>query len=190
MIRLIAGLGNPGTRYEGTRHNLGFRTVDRLLELSPAKSERLIHHALIFETEQFGLLCKPLSYMNRSGVPLKVIAQEFGIQPNETLVIYDDFALELGLIRVRQRGSSGGHNGLESIIQQLGTTEVPRIRMGIKTDEMDQWVDFVLGSFKKSELKTVNEMIENCAEAVQTILEKGISTAMNKFNKKQNTEIR
>jgi len=185
MFRLIAGLGNPGTRYESTRHNLGFRTVDRLLEISPAKSERLFHHALIFETEKFGLLCKPLSYMNHSGVPLKAIAQEFGIEPKETLVVYDDFALELGLIRVRQRGSSGGHNGLESIIQQFGTTEVPRIRMGIKTDEMDQWVDFVLGSFKRSELPVVKEMIEECTEAVNVILEKGISAAMNKFNKKQ-----
>src|SRR5262249_28185478 len=135
--------------------------------------------------ENFRLLCKLVRYMIHSGISLKAVSREYGFQPKETLIIYDDFALQLGLIRVRQRGTSGGHNGLESIIQQFGTTEVPRIRMGIKTDEMDQWVDFVLGSFKRSEQPVVIEMIEECAEAVSVILEKGISTAMNKFNKKQ-----
>src|SRR5262245_35191393 len=151
QIKLIAGLGNPGEKYAATRHNVGFLAVDRLLEDSPARSERMAHQALIFETEKYGLLCKPLAYMNRSGRSLLGITRELGLQPQEVLIIYDDFALELGLLRVRARGSSGGHNGLQSIVDHFGTTEVPRLRLGIKTDEMDTWVDFVLGDFKRSE---------------------------------------
>src|SRR5688572_26531938 len=112
-IKLIAGLGNPGSRYEGTRHNAGFRAIDRLLEISPAKSERHTNEALLFETEKFGLLCKPLTYMNRSGRPLLSLSREYALEPQEILVLYDDFALALGLIRVRPRGTSGGHNGLQ-----------------------------------------------------------------------------
>lgn len=184
-IKLIAGLGNPGAKYERTRHNVGFNAVDRLLEMSQATSEKMAHEALIFETEKYGLLCKPLTYMNRSGRSLLGILREHNLQPQEILVLYDDFALELGLIRVRARGSSGGHNGLQSLIDYLGTTEIPRVRMGIKTAEMDQWADFVLGNFKRSEHKIVEEMLEQTCDAVDLIMEHGITAAMNRFNKKQ-----
>lgn len=185
MIRLIAGLGNPGPRYEKTRHNLGFMAVDRLLELSPPKREDFLHNAMLFETEKFGLICKPMTYMNNSGKPLLVLSREFELQPEEILVLYDDFALQLGLIRIRMRGSSGGHNGLQSIIDHLGTTKVPRIRMGIQTEEMESWSDFVLENFRTKEKKVVAEMIDLCSDAVEVILEHGIATAMNRFNKKQ-----
>jgi peptidyl-tRNA hydrolase, PTH1 family len=185
MIKLIAGLGNPGARYEETRHNLGFRTVDRLLELSPAKREDFIHDAMLFETEKYGLICKPMTFMNRSGKPLLALSQEFGLQPQEVLVLYDDFALQLGLIRVRARGSSGGHNGLQSIIEYFGTAHIPRIRMGIQTEEMESWVDFVLEKFRPREKLVVAEMLDLCSDAVEVILANGISTAMNRFNKKQ-----
>jgi peptidyl-tRNA hydrolase, PTH1 family len=187
-VKLIAGLGNPGSRYEGTRHNIGFQAIDRLLKISPAKSERHDHEALIFETEEFGLLCKPLTYMNRSGRALLGLAREYGIQPQEILVLFDDFALNLGLIRVRVRGSSGGHNGLQSIIDSFGSVEIPRVRLGIKTEAMDQWVDFVLTRFKRSELEIVDEMLEQGCDAVSVILKEGMSTAMNRFNKKQKLE--
>ena len=97
MIRLIAGLGNPGPRYEKTRHNLGFMAVDRLLELSPPKREDFLHNAMLFETEKFGLICKPMTYMNNSGKPLLALSREFELQPEEILVLYDDFALQLGI---------------------------------------------------------------------------------------------
>ncbi|PWT89969.1 MAG: aminoacyl-tRNA hydrolase [Acidobacteria bacterium] len=184
MIKLIAGLGNPGAKYENTRHNVGFKAIDRLLEISKPISERLIRNSLLFETENFGLLCKPLTYMNHSGAALSGLAHDYELQPGEILVLYDDFALELGLLRVRQRGSSGGHNGLESIIEHFGTTEIPRVRMGIKTDEMDNWVDFVLGTFRKAEKPVVAEMIDLCCDSVAVILKEGITTAMNRFNKK------
>ncbi len=185
MIRLIAGLGNPGTRYAATRHNMGFRAVDRLLEISPAKREQFVHNATLFETEKFGLLCKPMTYMNRSGQPLLALSREYGLQPEEILVLYDDFALQLGLIRVRARGSSGGHNGLQSIIDHFGSTHIPRVRMGIQTEDMDNWVDFVLEKFRSKEKPVVAEMLDLCSDAVEVILTNGIAAAMNRFNKKQ-----
>jgi PTH1 family peptidyl-tRNA hydrolase len=185
MIRLIAGLGNPGQQYEKTRHNVGFRAVDKLLEISPARKESLIHQALLYETDRFGMLCKPLTYVNRSGKALRGIAEDLNLKPEEILVLYDDFALELGLIRVRERGSAGGHNGLQSMIDHFGTTEIPRVRMGIKTDEMDDWADFVLSKFKRSEEKIVEEMLDLCTDAVELILKDGITVAMNRFNRKQ-----
>ncbi len=185
QIKLIAGLGNPGEKYTATRHNVGFLAVDKLLEDSPVRTERMIHQAMVFETEKYGLLCKPLTYMNRSGRALLGVMREYGLQPQEILVVYDDFALELGFLRVRARGSSGGHNGLQSTIEQLQTTEIPRLRLGIKTDEMENWVDFVLGDFKRSERKVVSEMLEQSCEAVEMVLRDGVNAAMNRFNKKQ-----
>jgi PTH1 family peptidyl-tRNA hydrolase len=185
MIRLIAGLGNPGARYEQTRHNLGFRAVDRLLELSPPKREQVVHEAVLFETEKYGLLCKPMTYMNRSGKPLLSLSRDFELKPEEILILYDDFALQLGLIRIRARGTSGGHNGLQSIIDHFGSTQIPRVRMGIMTEDMDNWSDFVLDKFRSKEKKVVAEMLDLCSDAVEIILENGILTAMNRFNKKQ-----
>jgi PTH1 family peptidyl-tRNA hydrolase len=185
QIKLIAGLGNPGSKYEKTRHNVGFMAMDRLLESSPALKRRSIETAELFETKDYGLLCKPMSYMNRSGRPLLDLSREMEIQPQEILVIYDDFALELGMIRVRPSGSSGGHNGVQSIIDHLGSTQFPRIRLGIQTEEMESWSDFVLMNFKKKELTIVSEMLDACTDAVGLILNEGITTAMNRYNRKQ-----
>lgn len=188
MIKLIVGLGNPGPRYAKTRHNIGFMAIDRLIENSPVKKERVLRKALLMETERYGMLCKPMTYMNHSGEAVLEAAREMDAQPQETLVLYDDFALKLGLIRIRARGSSGGHNGLQSVIEHLGTTEIPRVRLGIKTPEMDDWVDFVLNHFRKSEWPIVAEMQDLCCDAVDVILQEGITVAMNRFNKKQNME--
>ena len=185
MIKLVAGLGNPGSKYANTRHNLGFRAVDCLLEISPAKNERQTRSALLYETEKFGLICKPLTYMNHSGRSLLDLSRELELQPQEILVLYDDFALSLGLIRIRMRGSSGGHNGLQSVIDHLGSIQIPRVRLGIMTEEMDNWVDFVLSEFRRSEKKTVAEMLDLCSDAVEVVLQSGITAAMNRFNKKQ-----
>jgi peptidyl-tRNA hydrolase, PTH1 family len=185
VIKLIVGLGNPGRKYESTRHNLGFRAVDVLLAAFPAQSERLLHRSLLFDTTDFGMVCKPLTYMNASGNAVHRLSQDFGLQPQEILVLYDDFALELGLIRVRQRGSSGGHKGVQSIIDQLGSTDFPRVRMGIQVGGIDDSVEFVLSEFRASERSAVQEMLDLCKEAVAVILKDGIATAMNRFNKKQ-----
>jgi len=133
LIKLIAGLGNPGVEYEKTRHNVGFLAIGKLLEISPAVKKRSIDTALLFETRRFGLLCKPLTFMNHSGKAIAALSKEMDLQPEEILVIYDDFALELGMIRIRAFGSAGTHNGVQSIIDHLGSTKFPRIRMGIQT---------------------------------------------------------
>ena len=185
MIKLIAGLGNPGGKYEETRHNLGFRAVDLLLDRTTVRSERFVHNALLFETEKYGYLCKPLSFMNRSGRPIMAVAQDLGFEPNQVLILYDDFALNLGLIRVRAHGSSGGHNGLQSVVETFDSTHVPRVRMGIRTPDLESWIDFVLQPFRKSERLQVKEMLDLCCDAVDAILEQGVSAAMNRFNKKQ-----
>ncbi len=185
MIKLIAGLGNPGKRYLKNRHNVGYLAIERLLEISPAVKTRSTDTAMLFETKQFGLLCKPLTYMNHSGRPLLDLSREMGLEPTEILVLYDDFALGLGMIRIRTTGSSGGHNGLQSIIDHFGSTHFPRVRMGIQTEEMDNWIDFVLGNFRKKEMPVVSEMLDSCCDAVSVILENGITPAMNRFNRKQ-----
>jgi peptidyl-tRNA hydrolase, PTH1 family len=184
-VKLIAGLGNPGTKYENTRHNLGFLAIDRLLESSPAIKKWTYESATLFETEEFGLLCKPMTYMNRSGKAILALSRHLELSPENILVIYDDFALELGMLRIRASGSSGGHNGVQSIVDHLGSTKFPRIRLGIKTDEMDNWVDFVLMDFKTKEWGAVSEMLDSCADAVSLILKDGITTAMNRYNRKQ-----
>ena len=105
--------------------------------------------------------------------------------PEQVLVIYDDFALDLGMIRIRASGSSGGHNGVQSVIDHFGSTNFPRIRLGIRTEEMDLWMDFVLNNFKKKEMPAVKEMLDSCTDAVELILSHGITTAMNRYNRKQ-----
>jgi PTH1 family peptidyl-tRNA hydrolase len=185
QIKLIAGLGNPGNKYERTRHNVGFMAIDRLLESTSVIHRRSTETAELFETKDYGLLCKPMTYMNRSGKPLLDVSRELDLQPAELLVIYDDFALALGMIRIRQSGSSGGHNGVQSIVDYFGSTQFPRVRIGIQTEEMDNWSDFVLNNFKKKEMQTVREMLDACTDAVELILNSGITTAMNRFNRKQ-----
>jgi peptidyl-tRNA hydrolase, PTH1 family len=187
-IKLIAGLGNPGSKYERTRHNVGFLAIDKLLEISPAVKKRSTDTAELFETKDFGLLCKPMTYMNRSGKALLELSRDAELHAQEILVIYDDFALELGMLRIRASGSSGGHNGMQSIIDHLGTIQFPRIRLGIQTDEMESWTDFVLQNFKKKEMKIVSEMIDSCADAVELILKEGLSIAMNRYNRKQSVD--
>jgi PTH1 family peptidyl-tRNA hydrolase len=162
--------------------------IEKLLEISPALKKWSNETAMLFETEKLGLLCKPLTYMNRSGKALLALSREMELQPTEVLVIYDDFALALGMIRIRASGSSGGHNGVQSIIDHFGTTHFPRLRLGIQTDEMENWVEFVLNNFKKKELPVVAEMLDSCADVVELILQEGITTAMNRYNRKQRRE--
>jgi len=159
--------------------------IEKLLEISPALKKWSTETATLFETEKFGLLCKPLTYMNRSGKALLALSREMELQPSEVLVIYDDFALALGMIRVRASGSSGGHNGVQSIIDHFGSAQFPRIRLGIQTEEMENWVEFVLNNFKKKELPVVAEMLDSCTDAVEAILKEGITAAMNLYNRKQ-----
>ncbi|HME89027.1 MAG TPA: aminoacyl-tRNA hydrolase [Chthoniobacterales bacterium] len=182
-IRLVAGLGNPGVEYAYTRHNIGFTVVDLLAHEAGLRWEKSgIWDAA---TTKFGgaLLVKPASYMNRSGHPLFAIAQFFKIAPEQILVVLDDFSLPLGRLRIRLSGGPGGHNGLESIIVQFGTEEIPRLRIGIGKAPAEDATDYVLSNFFEEEKPLVRSTIDRAVEAVKCAIDKGVVSAMNTFNK-------
>jgi len=182
-IRLIAGLGNPGPEYHGTRHNVGFDVVDCLAkEWGLTWQHTKSWHALWAKGEK-AILVKPTSYMNRSGEPLQAVANFYKIAPREILVVLDDMALELGRLRLRPEGGTGGHNGLESIIVQLGTEEIPRLRVGIGAAPREGAVDYVLGRFFEEERPLVEKSIVRATEAVKCSIDNGLLSAMNLFNK-------
>jgi peptidyl-tRNA hydrolase, PTH1 family len=182
-IRCLAGLGNPGSEYTGTRHNIGFMVIDQLaaqLGLAWEKSTRW--DAL---TSKHGdlVVVKPLSFMNRSGYPLVAITQFYKIAPAEILIVLDDFALPLGRIRIRATGGSGGHNGLDSVILQFGTEDIPRLRIGIGAAPTAGSVDYVLGRFFEEERELVNSAIDRSIQAIKCAVDNGVVAAMNTFNK-------
>ena len=182
-IRLVAGLGNPGAEYAHTRHNIGFMVADLLAHEGGLAWQR--SGKWDAATAKFGdaLLVKPASYMNRSGHPLFAIAQFFKIAPQEILVVLDDFSLPLGRLRIRQSGGAGGHNGLESIIAQFGTEEMPRVRIGIGNAPAEAASDYVLSNFFEEEKPLVRSTITRAADAVKCAIDKGVVSAMNTFNK-------
>jgi PTH1 family peptidyl-tRNA hydrolase len=187
-LRLVAGLGNPGLQYCGTRHNVGFMVIDALAGKKGVTLSR--SNAWGSELGKWGdiLLIKPLSYMNRTGEPLARFAQYFKIQPEEILVVVDDVALPLGRLRLRQTGSDGGHNGLKSIIAHLGESFM-RLRIGIgASSDAEQLTDHVLGQFDQSEKPTVERAIERAAEAIEHVAGHGIVSAMNNYNKQNDID--
>jgi PTH1 family peptidyl-tRNA hydrolase len=185
QIRLIAGLGNPGPEYTGTRHNIGFMVIDHLAAQFGSTWEKSTKWDARISKHANTLLAKPMSFMNRSGYPLVAIAQFYKIAPPEILVVLDDLALPLGRIRIRPGGGSGGHNGLESIILQFGTEEIPRLRVGIGAAPVEGSVDYVLGRFFEEERPLVKSAIERGVEAIKCAVDNGVVSAMNTFNKIQ-----
>jgi len=182
-IRLVAGLGNPGSEYAHTRHNIGFMVVDFLAHEAGLAWEKSSKADAATAKLENALLVKPASYMNRSGHPLHAIAQFFKITPQEILIVLDDFSLPLGRLRIRQNGGPGGHNGLESIIVQFGTEEIPRLRVGIGPAPAEGSSDYVLSNFFEEEKPVVRSTIERAAVAVKCAIDKGVVSAMNTFNK-------
>ena len=183
QVRLVVGLCNPGSEYKGTRHNVGFEVVDALAsEWGLAWQHAKSWHALWAKNEKL-ILVKPASYMNRSGEPLAAVASFYKIEPAQILVVLDDMALELGRLRLRTEGGTGGHNGLESIILKFGTEEIPRLRIGIGAAPTEGATDYVLGRFFEEERPLVEKSIARAAEAVKCAIDKGVLSAMNLFNK-------
>ena len=182
QIRLIAGLGNPGREYEQTRHNIGFLVVDRLAAQFGSAWEKSSKWGAVSAKCGEVILVKPMAYMNRSGQPLGAIGQFYKIDPPEILLVLDDLALPLGRLRLRARGGPGGHNGLESILAQFGTEEIPRLRIGIGAAPRDGSVDYVLSRFFDEEKTLVASTIDRAAEAVKWAIDKGLVSAMNNFN--------
>ena len=181
-IRLVAGLGNPGPEYAATRHNIGFMVVDQLAAQFGATWEKSTKWDALSAKCGAVLVIKPVSSMNRSGYSLFAVAEFYKIGPKEILVVLDDFALPLGRLRLRARGGSGGHNGLESIIMQFGTEEIPRLRIGIGEAPPEGSVDHVLSRFFDEEKPLVRSTINRAVEAVKCAIDNGLVSAMNTFN--------
>ncbi|MBO8138095.1 MAG: aminoacyl-tRNA hydrolase [Desulfotomaculum sp.] len=182
-MKMIVGLGNPGPEYSKTRHNVGFMVLDKLAGNLNTAVNKNKFKALMGEAEvndEKVLLIKPQTYMNLSGEAVGRLAQWYKISPQDVVVIYDDMDLPLGKMRIRLKGSSGGHNGMKSIIAHLGTENFPRIRIGIGRGT--ESIKHVLSNFTKDEMKQVEEVLNNAVEAVITMLNKDINTAMNKYN--------
>jgi PTH1 family peptidyl-tRNA hydrolase len=180
-VRAVVGLGNPGPKYERTRHNIGFLVADHLAAGAAWSTQ---HNALTARWRRAGeevLLVKPQTYMNRSGTAVRSLAAEVGSEPAQILVVFDDFLLDFGRLRLRRGGSDGGHNGLASVLQELGSDQVPRLRLGVGPvpDEADD-IDFVLAPFGETE--DVDGLVDSGGAAVETWLSEGIEAAMNRFN--------
>ena len=186
---IIVGLGNPGKEYEGTRHNAGFDVIDRLADQYHISVEERKHRAFCGKGVIGGqkvVLVKPQTYMNLSGESVRSIVDYYKIdEENELLVIFDDISLDVGQIRIRKKGSAGGHNGIKNIIAQLGTTEFQRIKVGVgeKPKHYDL-ADYVLGHFSKGEREIMEEGYERAVKAAELIVAGAIEEAMNEYNKK------
>ncbi len=184
---LIVGLGNPGSRYEYTRHNVGFMVADELGEREDIPIQRLRYHALT-NTAVIGgqgvLLMKPTTYMNLSGEAVGEAARFYKLDPGHVLVISDDVDLPLGKLRIRTGGSAGGHNGLKSIIQHLGSDQFPRLKVGVggKPHPDHDMADWVLSKLRGEDLKVMEEAVGRAADAVECYLRDGPQKAMNRFN--------
>lgn len=187
MIKAVVGLGNPGKEYEGTRHNVGFEVLDELagrLGLRFKRGWRLGGESCMMRDSQRSVvLVKPRTFMNRSGDCLAALARTSGIRPEEMLVVVDDVDLPLGQVRVRPQGGAGGHNGLRSVIERLGSQAFPRIRLGVGARPPGtELVEFVLGRFPAGDRAAVQEMVRRGADAAMTSVEQGVSAAMNLYN--------
>jgi peptidyl-tRNA hydrolase, PTH1 family len=192
-VKLIVGLGNPGVEYQFTPHNLGFLAVDRLagqwgVDVRNRQCRALTARATV--GPETVLLAKPETFMNLSGLSVRELVTNYEIRPEfDLIVIQDELDFPLGTIRLHQRRSSAGHNGIESIVGALGTQDFLRIRMGVAPEyKISDGVSYLLSPMRKAELKIVDEMLDTTVEAVKTILTDGPAAAMNRFNRKAETE--
>ena len=184
---LIAGLGNPGAKYETTRHNAGFLCVTMLEDKYNFKAKKLKFHALIGDTyigTHRCIVMKPQTMMNNSGEAIKECAAFYKIPPEDIVVIFDDISLEPGRIRIRRKGSAGGHNGIKSIIAHLGSENFPRIKLGVgaKPSQDSDLADWVLGNFPKADVPKMRDAIGKACDALPLILDGDIDGAMSKYN--------
>lgn len=184
---LIVGLGNPGREYENSRHNCGFRAIDRLSGRLGCKIDKAKFQGLYGKTLYGGkplYLLKPLTYMNLSGQSVLQLSAYFQIPPQRIIVLFDDISLEPGRLRVRAEGSAGGHNGIKSVIAQLGSEAFPRVKIGVgaKLNPEYDLAAWVLGSFPPAEEKAVSAALDAAGDAALTIIDKGVPEAANKYN--------
>ena len=188
-MKLVVGLGNPGIEYQFTPHNLGFLTIDRVAQRYNVDVASRRCQAATAKVKLAGhevLLAKPETFMNLSGLSVRKLVDDLEVDPASGLiVVYDELDLPFGTMRIRQRGGTAGHNGMESLLGSLGTDEFIRIRLGIQPDHpVRDGAKYVLGQFKKSQYETVDDLIDRGADAVEAILKDGLAAAMNRFNQR------
>ena len=184
---LIVGLGNPGREYEKTRHNAGFRALDILADQLGTKVDKLKYQGLYAQVNYEGkklFLLKPQTYMNLSGRSVLQLSAYFNIPPQRIIVMFDDISLEPGRLRIRADGSAGGHNGIKSIIQELGSQDFPRVKIGVGAKPHPEYdlADWVLSTFSANEEKALAVSLDNAAKAALAIIDRGVPEAANRFN--------
>lgn len=188
-MKLIAGLGNPGRDYAGTRHNIGFGVITRISDKYNIALNSKEHKALCgkgFIGGEKVILAQPQTFMNLSGESIRSIADYYKIDSEDIIIAYDDIDLEVGQLRVRRKGSAGGHNGIKNIIALLGTNEFPRVKVGVGAKpEGGDLVRHVLGRFSKEEEKVVGQVLDLAVEAVEDIVSNGVESAMNNYNSRR-----
>lgn len=188
-MRIIIGLGNPTEKYQATRHNIGWDAITRISDDYKIPLNQKKHKALCgsgyIEGEKV-ILAQPLTYMNLSGESVRQLVDFYKVHPEDIIVIYDDVSLDVGQLRIRKKGSAGGHNGIKSIISHLGTEEFPRIKIGVgeKPKEWDL-ADYVLSRFKDDEQETIREALKDTSDVCRMIIRSGMNAAMNQYNKKK-----
>ncbi|QOR34510.1 aminoacyl-tRNA hydrolase [Clostridium sp. 'deep sea'] len=183
-MKYIVGLGNPGRKYENTRHNLGFAVIAKLAERLNVKTTQQKFKGLFAKTVYEGediVLLQPLTFMNNSGLSVAALKSFYKCDLSDILIVYDDFDFEVGKMRLRKQGSAGGHNGMKSIINSLGSSDFPRLRIGIDKPGYSQ-IDFVLGKFSEDEQIIIDKVIEEAVNSILCFAKEGIDKAMNKFN--------
>ena len=185
---IIAGLGNIGKQYEKTRHNIGFLAIDYIAERAGVKIDRVKFHSTVAEAQIGGarvLLMKPTTLMNNSGVAVGEAAAFYKIPPERVLILHDEISFDPGVIRIRRKGSAGGHNGLKSIIAHLSSDEFPRVKIGVGKKPSPEYdlVDFVLGKFPEADLKAISERFADISAAAEDIIGGKIDAAMNKYSR-------
>lgn len=183
---LIIGLGNPEEEYANTRHNMGFDAINEIArrnQISLTKKKfQAIYEVAIIEGKKV-ILLKPQTYMNLSGDSIREVMQFYHIKPEEILVIYDDIDIEKGIIKIRKKGGPGGHNGMKSVIENIGTTDFPRIRIGIGQPEYKgDMINYVIGPVPEDEKRILAQGVQKAADAIEEFLKNGIDSTMNRFN--------
>ncbi len=184
---IIVGLGNIGRKYQGTRHNIGFDTVEYLASKHDIKINKLKHKAMLGEGIIAGekvILAQPQTFMNLSGEAVLALVNYYDLPLENLIVIYDDIDIELGALRIRKKGSAGTHNGMKNIIMLLNDDKFPRIRIGVGRDERMDLKDFVLSRYHKDEVKPMETAVKRCCEAIECLISDGVDMAMNKYNVK------
>lgn len=188
-MRIIIGLGNPTEKYQATRHNIGWDAITRIADDYNIALNQNKHKAICgtgyIEGEKV-ILAQPVTYMNLSGESVRQLVDYYKVSAQDIIVIYDDISLDVGQLRIRKKGSAGGHNGIKSIISHLGTDEFPRIKIGVGEKPKD-WdlADYVLSRFKEDEEKIIREALKDSSDACRMIISDGMDAAMNKYNKKK-----